>query len=354
MCCYFVCALNATTGSFISNTTDRTEVSNHTNKKEEEKRQETVKETVGIDYEFTNFTNHLSEKYQSIFNALKDKAVENKTKEEIDFLARNYDNKFKEIVNKTRNQIINTKSGRRNAILHTFDSATVILDNVVNHLQDNLVGNSNEDEISAGLVKEEAAKFVEREKEFLCEKFTICRESESFADFMLEILATTSKLNHKKLKTMINSLKEVAKKTGTVTLRDPTTKTMYIAAMERTDNPYWLKIVFTTMKNIIEHKNKPLSPLGPDPDGQIVAKTHAFIEALDAMDKVSPPTNENKKLWKDIERSVKAWAEEKRKESEIKDIMQKLMDHLYKGVKSFYAGEEGVAKLESLVNIFMQ
>ncbi|XP_028158677.1 uncharacterized protein LOC114351601 [Ostrinia furnacalis] len=257
--------------------------------------------SVKDDSKINEFTYHVYKQSMKVFDEIK-KKVDPSIQHKVQFLARSYDDKFREFVNETLHQKIKTRLGSERVVLNIIDTSNRLLKRLVNYF----IGDMNKEGIqrnnmaAANVLQKEVERESVLELKHACSKFSICRNSNGFSEFMIDVFTIIAKNDDAKIKQAADALTEVMKNTDFSKVMDWNTRKKFMKKIEEIESldPLMLKAMFWIAINAFSMKNKPLNVMDDD-SGQI-NKTIAFLEIIHELDKKLPANDENMLEWNDI------------------------------------------------------
>lgn len=256
-----------------------------------------------------DFSIHILRQTMQVFESIKNKIDDTKTKRKIDFLSRSYKKKFSDFVLETQNHNVRTRLGTQKVVLNTIDTSNRILKRLTNYF----VGDVNKnpalrDEGLGNIVESEVKKEIALEYQHACKKFGICRSSEGFQKFLIDVLNELLKSDNKKLRDANDALTEAIKNTDLSKVVDSELQKKVNQAIFRleTMDTKFIRPMYTMWRNAIGLRNKPISVM----DGvksNAVNKTVAFLDIIDTLDLHIKPTEKNVMAWVRVKHNLSQW-----------------------------------------------
>lgn len=281
------------------------------------------------DKRIKEFTVHLMRQNIQVFESLKRKIDDGRTRRKLDSLSKSYVRKFGDFVRENRNQNIKTRLGTQKVILDTISTSNRILQRLVNYYIGNI--NSNPALRHLGIenvIQSEVNKEIELEYQHACKKFGICRTSEGFQTFFVDILTDLLKNNGSQLRILTDALAESLKNTdfGKVVDWDLQKKLdEYIWELEIMETSL-IKPMYSMWRNAVAMRNKPILVMRGVETG-LVNKTVAFIDLMDILETKIQPNEANNKLWRTIKSDLSLWTMEPTK-IDIQKVVEAIIKHI--------------------------
>lgn len=295
------------------------------------------------DAKINDFTNHIYQQTLKVFDTIKQKTNQNHLKKEVDVLARSYEEKFREFLSETRHQKIKTRLGTQKVILNIIDNSNRILKRLVNFMIGDMDkrGVLRHNLATTNIFQKEIDKEQVLELTHACKKFGICRTGAGFPEFIADVLSIMVRSDDKKFQHAFDSLTEAVKGADYYHVLPRATERKLKSSIEELEkvNIRTVRPMFTILKNIIDNKNKPII-VNTVAGNDHVNSTLAFLEMVDLLDQHLPQNESNLLEWNDIKSSLSEFSESKR--FDVQEIMETLVKHLKKSVKSMNSDTQSI------------
>jgi hypothetical protein len=281
------------------------------------------------DKKINQFAFHVYKQSLKVFDTIKQK-VDSSLSHKVDFIARSYDEKFRNFVNETLNHKIKTRLGTQKGVLNTIDTSDRLLRRLVNYLIGEIGKNGvlrNKMAIT-NVLQKEVDKESDLEYKHICVKFGICLTPNGFNMFLADVITILLKNDDKELKQASDALTEVLKTTDFTKIMDFHIQKKFrnkILDIESWDEDI-TRACYKIFKNILALKNHPIKVMVQNYEQ--INSTVVLLEIIDEFDKVLLPNEENLLEWTDIKNSLEEWNAAQRKD--ILEIMQSLISHIIK------------------------
>lgn len=295
-------------------------------------------------------TDHIQYIYKQslkVFDEIKNKVDNYKLKKEIKFLARSYDEKYKEFVKENKYHLVKSRLGRKKVVLNAAETSNRILDRLVGYLKSKV----EEKGLRSGFpnVFERALqKKTDLENKRMCKKFGLCRTGKGFRHFLIDALTTVLNADDGKLIQMNDAFTEVLKNRDFSNIMDGRTAKHFQRSIRDFENYNIdvLKPIFYIVRNVLVNIHEPLRVTSKD---RSVNKTVAFIEILDVFEEKMPPDEANRLAWDDSLNALRSWSNNDR--FDITEMIETFVDHVKKAMDRFDSRTTG--KIERNMNILM-
>ncbi|RVE49898.1 hypothetical protein evm_005491 [Chilo suppressalis] len=279
------------------------------------------------DKQINDFTLHVYKQSLKVFDAMK-KKVDPRYRHKVDIIARSYDEKFRSFVNETLNQKIKTKLGTQKVVMNTIDTSNRLMKRLVNFFISDLSkeGALRNQMTVSNVLEKEVDKEMALEYRHICTKFGICRTSNGFNNFMVDIFTIVLKGDNNKIRQGFDAWTEVLKATDFTKIMMKSTQDNFrrrIAEAE-TWNIGMIKAMLVITKNLYALKNQPLKVMTHGTE--YIQSTVMLLEIIDEFDKALPPNEENILAWTDMTSSLNQWQQGKR--NDVVEILQSLVGHV--------------------------
>ncbi|KAH9640130.1 hypothetical protein HF086_002790, partial [Spodoptera exigua] len=289
---------------------------------------------VKSDAKITEFTDNLFKQTLNVFDTVKKKTSQYHVKKEIDALAKNYEEKFKEFLRDRNSQKIKTRLGTQKVILNTIETSNRILKRLVNFM----IGDMDKKAVlrdnmaTAKIFQKEIETEQNLELSQACKNFGVCRTGNGFPEFIADVITIILRCDDRRFQQSIDALTEVLKDTNYYILDSSTERRLKDGIENLEMQPiYTLRPTLTIIRNIISNKNKPLVVNNSNAN-KLVNSTLAFLELIDIMEQRFPRNETNASEWSEIKTSLSDFVDSKR--YDIQDIMELFVKHLKKSLKS--------------------
>ncbi|CAG9790494.1 unnamed protein product [Diatraea saccharalis] len=283
--------------------------------------------TVRDDKQINEFALHVYKQSLKVFDLIK-KKVDPNVRDKVDFIARSYDEKFRNFVEDTLDQTIKTRLGTQKVVLNTIDTSNRLMRRLVNFL----IGELNKEGVLrnqmnvANVLEKEVNREMALEYRHICAKFGICRTVNGFNNFMVDIFTILLKGDDKNIKQGSDAITEILKVQDFSKIMGKGTQEKFrqkIGEAEKWDTKM-TRAMFMIMKNLFALKNQPLKVMMHGTEH--IESTVVLLEIIDEFDKVLPPNEENLLEWNDITNSLNQWQEGKR--DDVLEIIQSVIGHI--------------------------